>query len=130
MRLGYVIVYVPDVLASVEFYERAFGLTRGFVAESGEYGQMDTGETALGFASEEMGASNLPDGFRAGDLAEAPANVEVGLVDEDVAGAFSHAVQAGATAVAPPAEKPWGQTVAYVRDPDGTLVELASPMGG
>lgn len=28
MKLGYTIVYVPDVQASVEFFERAFGLKR------------------------------------------------------------------------------------------------------
>ena len=40
MKFGYTIVYVPDVLASVEFFERAFGLKRRFVHESG-YGEMD-----------------------------------------------------------------------------------------
>ena len=27
-----------------------------------------------------------------------------------------------------PETKPWGQDVAYVRDPDGNLIELASPV--
>ena len=31
-------------------------------------------------------------------------------------------------AVSPPVAKPWGQIVAYVRDPDGHLVELCSPL--
>jgi hypothetical protein len=26
--------------------------------------------------------------------------------------------------------KPWGQVVSYVRCPDGTLVEICSPVGG
>jgi lactoylglutathione lyase len=38
-------------------------------------------------------------------------------------------VDAGAAPLSAPAIKPWGQTVAYVRDPFGTLVELASPLG-
>ncbi|POA14248.1 glyoxalase, partial [Pseudomonas sp. FW300-N1A1] len=29
-----------------------------------------------------------------------------------------------------PVTKPWGQVVSYVRCPDGTLVELCSPIGG
>jgi len=45
-----------------------------------------------------------------------------------VAGAFARAVAAGATALQPPQAKPWGQTVAYVRAPDGTLVELCTPI--
>jgi len=50
MKFGYTIVYVPDVLASVEFFERAFGLKRRFVHESG-YGEMETGATALASAA-------------------------------------------------------------------------------
>jgi lactoylglutathione lyase len=36
-------------------------------------------------------------------------------------------VEAGAAPVSEPATKPWGQDVAYVRDPDGVLIEIASP---
>jgi lactoylglutathione lyase len=46
-----------------------------------------------------------------------------------VTGAFEHAVASGATPLKAPALKPWGQTVCYLRDPFGTLVELASPLG-
>jgi uncharacterized glyoxalase superfamily protein PhnB len=38
-------------------------------------------------------------------------------------------IEAGAILVAPPKQKPWGQTVAYVRDIDGFLIELCTPMG-
>lgn len=42
---------------------------------------------------------------------------------------FASAIEAGALAVAiaEPVTKPWGQTVAYVRDLNGLLVELATP---
>ena len=43
--------------------------------------------------------------------------------------AFARAVAAGATPLKEPVTKPWGQTVAYVRDLDGFLVELCSPIG-
>jgi catechol 2,3-dioxygenase-like lactoylglutathione lyase family enzyme len=58
VKFGYTIIYVPDVLASVEFFEKAFGLRRRFVLESG-YREMDTGATALASATHELGASNL-----------------------------------------------------------------------
>jgi uncharacterized glyoxalase superfamily protein PhnB len=48
-------------------------------------------------------------------------------VTDEVAAAYERALREGAEAVAPPQSKPWGQEVAYVRDPDGILVELASP---
>ena len=47
---------------------------------------------------------------------------------EDVGAGFERAVEAGASAVSEPQKKPWGQEVAYVLDPDGILIEIASPM--
>ncbi|WP_288587805.1 VOC family protein [uncultured Methylobacterium sp.] len=35
MKLGYVILYVPDLAASVAFYGRAFGLAPRFVQDGG-----------------------------------------------------------------------------------------------
>lgn len=45
-----------------------------------------------------------------------------------VAAAHAQALKAGAIELAAPAAKPWGQVVSYVRCPDGSLVELCSPM--
>ena len=128
MKFGYTILYVKDVTEAVSFYEKAFGLKRRFVDESGQYAEMETGETTLAFAAEELARSNLPGGFRANDPAELPAGVEVAFVTTDVGAAFATAVDAGAVPLAEPKAKPWGQTVAYVRDPDGVLVEIASEM--
>ena len=50
------------------------------------------------------------------------------LVTESVAAAHAKAVSAGARSIKEPLLKPWGQTVSYVRCPDGTLVELCSPI--
>ena len=122
MRFGYTILYVGDVAASVDFYERAFGLERRLLHDSGEYAEMETGATALAFASLGLAAQNVP-GFEHGSAN----GFEVCLVTEDVNGGFARAVEAGATAISEPATKPWGQEVAYVQDPDGVLVELASP---
>jgi uncharacterized glyoxalase superfamily protein PhnB len=46
----------------------------------------------------------------------------------DVPVLFKRAVNAGATTVSEPATKPWGQTVAYLRDNSGHLVELCTPL--
>jgi len=113
----------------VEFYEQAFGLQRGFIHDSGGYAEMATGETKLAFVSIEQAGSVLPGGFTALDPGKPPVGMEIALVTADVAGIFARAVGAGAVGVLEPTEKPWGQTVAYVRDPVGTLVEIASPMG-
>ena len=126
-KLGYVIVYVTDVAATVAFYERAFGLQARFVHESGTYAELETGGTALAFAAESMPA--FPGGFAPNRRSERPAGAEVGLVTDDVDALYKQAVAAGALATLEPTVKPWGQAVAYVRDLDGFLVELCSPMG-
>jgi len=126
VKLGYVIVYVANVGETVRFYEQAFGLTRGFVHESGQYAEMETGQTALAFAHEK--ASTIPLAFTPNRAGNAPAGAEVALVIADPHAAFAKAVAAGAAAVLEPTEKPWGQTVSYVRDLNGFVVELCSPV--
>ena len=39
MKLGYTIIYVPNVAESLSFFESAFGLSRRFLHESGDYGE-------------------------------------------------------------------------------------------
>ena len=127
MKFAYTIIYVPDVLASIEFFEKAFGIKRRFVHESG-YGEMQTGATALAFATHELGSSNLPKGYVEASQSEVPLGMEIALVTDDVAAAHAKAIAAGAVSVKDPLLKPWGQTVSYVRCPDGSLVEICSPV--
>lgn len=58
-----------------------------------------------------------------------PVGLELVFVDEGVEASTNHAVKNGAVLVAAPVEKPWGQTVSYVRSIEGTLIEICSPMG-
>ena len=129
MKLGYIILYVPDVSAAIAFYEKAFGLARRFIHESGTYAELETGTTALAFVEEGAAKEH---GFTVRHLRpkEDAAAIELALVTADVATAYTRAVEAGAEATQPPKQKPWGQTVAYVRDLNGVLVELCSPMEG
>lgn len=128
MKLGYVIVYVGNVEQSLSFFEEAFGIGRRYLHESGMYGELQTGETVLAFASHGLGESNVPGGYVRVD-GEKPVGMEVALVSEDVHAAHRKAVEAGAMEVKAPEAKPWGQVVSYVRCPDGVLVELCTPMG-
>jgi lactoylglutathione lyase len=128
MKFGYTIIYVPDVSASLGFFEKAFGFSRRFLYESGDYGELETGETTLAFASYELGMMNLPSGFIAANTSVQPLGVEVALVTTSVAEDHAQAIALGAAEVKAPESKPWGQIVSYVRCPDGTLVELCSPV--
>lgn len=129
MKFSYTILYVKDVAQSVNFYEQAFGLKQRFIHESGQYAEMDTDTTTLAFAANDLAKSNLPQGFQENSLLNLPTGVEVGFVTDDVAAVFKGAVEVGADIVVEPKVKPWGQTVAYVRDLDGILVSINSPVG-
>ncbi len=129
MKLGYTIVYVPDVAASLAFFEKAFGMERRFLHESGMYGELETGATTLSFAAHAMGDMNFPGGHVHADTSKQPLGFEIALVTDDVAAAHARAVAAGARELAAPMQKSWGQVVSYLRCPDGILVELCTPIG-
>jgi lactoylglutathione lyase len=125
MKLGYTILYVDDVRNTLAFYERAFGLKTRFLHESGDFGELDTGATVLAFSSRQLMTAlgknpGRPD-------VENPV-FEIALVTPDVPAAIEQAVSAGARLIQPPEHMPWGQTVAYVADLDGFLVEICTPV--
>jgi predicted enzyme related to lactoylglutathione lyase len=124
MTLGWVIVYVEEPDAAAAFYERAFGMRVELAV--GEYAQLDTGSTKLAFAAYALGEHNFEGGVR--HAGGQPFNVELALAHADVDGAYARALEAGCESLAAPLDKPQGQRVAYVRDPFGTLVELATPL--
>ncbi len=128
--LGYVILYVQDVAASLSFYEKAFGLTRRlFHDDNGKaYGELETGTARLAFASLALAAEHLKQEITTASPNKPPLGFEIALLSSNVPELFARAVKAGATPVSEPATKPWGQTVAYVRDLNGFLVEICTAM--
>jgi len=133
MKFGHVIIYVEDVLITLAFYEKAFKFERGMVYEENnivDYAELKSGETTIGFASHSLGGMNLKDKYIKISPEGNPMGLEIVFVDEDVAMATTHAVKNGAKLVVKPTEKPWGQTVSYVRAIEGTLICICSPMAG
>jgi lactoylglutathione lyase len=130
IKFAYTILYVQDVTKTVEFYEKAFGFTRKFITPDNDYGELLVGETTLSFASTALAKSNLADGFTESNLSNKPFGIEIGFTTNNVAETIAAAQKAGATIVENPKTKPWGQVVAYVRDIDGFLIEICTPMGG
>lgn len=129
VSLGYVILYVKDVSASLVFYEQAFGLSRRFFNDDKgkAYGELETGAARLAFYSLELAKTQVKE-FVASSPEKMPLGFEIALVTADVPALFARAVKAGATLVSAPEVKPWGQTVACVRDLDGHIVEITSPL--
>ncbi|MCO4773121.1 MAG: VOC family protein [Deltaproteobacteria bacterium] len=128
MQLGYTILYVDDVPATLDAWKAAFGLTERFRTPEGDYGELDTGSTTLSFAGRELGRSHFEqEDIRA--LFDGKAQMfEIGLITDDVPGAYAKAVESGMRTVVEPITKPWGQVVGWVTDHNGILIEIAAPM--
>lgn len=130
VRFGYTIVYVPDVERALAFYSQAFGFERGFVSPDGSYGELVTGSTTLSFASEALGEEHFAHGFLRHSIANPPFGTELAFTTGDVDATIAAALDAGAHLLVPAETKSWGQTVAWVRDPNGVLIEICTPVGG
>lgn len=128
IRFAYTILYVQNVDTAMRFYEKAFGFQRKFITPDEDYGELISGTTTLSFAVHTLAKSNLKEGYTESNLSEKPFGFELGFTSEDVEKTVEAAIQAGATLTEPVKTKPWGQKVAYVRDTEGFLVEICSPM--
>ena|SRR5436190_6788531 len=130
VSLGYVILYVKDVSASLAFYEKAFGLAKRFFHDDAgkAYGELETGATRLAFVSLELAKVSLKQAPVTTSPSSTPQASEIAFVTPDVQAVYARALSAGATAFAEPGQKPWGQVVAHVRDIDGHMVEICSPL--
>lgn len=130
MKFGYTIHYVSNVDNALLFFEKAFGMKRKFITDEKDYGELDTGETTMSFASHGLGKSNFHGGYVSASESKEPLGVEIALITDDVASAHSNAIESGAVELKAPGSKPWGQVVSYVRCPSGILLELCTPIGG
>lgn len=122
----YTILYVNDVEKSIAFYERAFGFKRKFVTPEKDYGEIFSGETTISFAQVGLAKSNLPKGFQQAVPQAKPFGIELGFVVEDVQEVVDQVVACGGACYQPTVVKHWGQTVAYVRDINGFLLEICT----
>jgi uncharacterized glyoxalase superfamily protein PhnB len=130
MKFGYVFIWVDDVTRAVEFYEQVFGVKRRFLTAGvkGLYAEMETGETTLAIADTQEAQELFPGGFYANNPSQAPAALQLSFITDDVIAVYTEALQKGATPQMAPETKPWGQTIARLRDPHGILVSIATPM--
>ncbi|MBN2091464.1 VOC family protein [candidate division KSB1 bacterium] len=124
MNLNYIIIYVANAMKAAEFYEKAFGLKTKFKHKSNMYAEMESGETILAFANNEMLEMNT--GLEA--LKGIKNCFEIAFSTDDVQGAFEKAISNGAKEIKKPEKKPWGQVVGYVQDSFGTIIEICTPM--
>ena len=121
----YVVVVVEDLDRALRFYCDLLGLPLDH--RSGPFAQFATGVTRVALYERRAMAATL------GRELEPPSpdapGFELGFKVDDCDAAFDDLVSGGAAPAVPPTDRVWGQRTAYVRDPDGHLVELAQDLG-
>jgi lactoylglutathione lyase len=120
----YVVLIVEDLDRALNFYTDVLGLQLGH--RSGDFAQLKTGVTRLAFFSREAMGKTL--GFSLKPPSDETPGFEIGFKVQDVDAVFLEIVQKGARAAMRPTIRPWGQRTAYVRDPDGHLIELVQDL--
>jgi lactoylglutathione lyase len=121
----YVVLVVDDLDRSLGFYCDLLGLPLDH--RSGPFAQLATGVTRVALYERPAMAATLGHDLEP-PSPDAP-GFELGFKVEDCDAAFDELVAGGATSAVPPTDRGWGQRTAYVRDPDGHLVELAQDLG-
>ncbi len=120
------VLYARDVERVAGFYERL-----GFQ----EHARMPGGDGAAGFIGLRRGHAELAVTTEASP--RTLAGVEPGpgprhelfVYVSDVDATLTELREAGATVLREPADMPWGERLAFVRDPEDNVVTLAMPAG-
>jgi catechol 2,3-dioxygenase-like lactoylglutathione lyase family enzyme len=123
-NFDYTVLIVDDLDRALAFYVDVLGIELNH--RSGPFAQLKTGDTRLAFY--ERAAMQETLGIPLEPPAENAPGFEIGFYVANVDNAYAELVVSGAKAVTPPADRAWGQRTAYVRDPDGHLVELVEPL--
>ena len=122
--LDYVVLVVADLDRSLAFYTGTLGLPLHHRKD--RYAQISAGTTRLSLYTREAMQETL--GAELATPSPSAPAFELGFKVLDCDAAFAELVAAGAPAVTQPTTRPWGQRTAYVRDPDGNLIELAEDL--
>jgi lactoylglutathione lyase len=116
-RLGHVILFVSDLVASVGFYRDVAGLEHRFT-DAG-YAEFGTGPTRL--ALYERRRAEWLTGH---PVLPGPAG-EIVLIVEDVDAVADALRTRGIPLLGGPADRSWGHRTLHIADPDGFVVEFA-----
>ncbi|MEJ7837178.1 MAG: VOC family protein [Thermomicrobiales bacterium] len=111
------VVTVVDIAKSVEFYKHALGFVSTFRWPADE--SADPEFVTLALENREIGIGNVEAG-----ATPSFSNVELCLEVEDMSAAWTWLIDHGATEVQPPTAQPWGETNAYIADPDGLKIHI------
>lgn len=122
LAMKYIILYVRNVEETMHFYRDILQLPVKMQVDT--YVEFDTGMTTLSFNTRESVRQDI--GLDVAENLMASSTFEIGFVVEDVVATIEHLRQQQVVIVKEPVVKPWGQTVAYITDPDGHFIEICS----
>jgi len=124
MQLAATRIFTDDVDAVLAFYERVTGVAATRLHPL--FGEIRTPSGTLAVAS----TATVP--LLGDDAAEARANrsVAIDFLVDDVDAAYQDLRGVVDTFVNEPTDMPWGNRSLLLRDPDGTLVNLFTPVDG
>ncbi len=130
IQYAYTILYVKEVAQTMEFYQKAFGFEQKMLTPEKDYGEVVSGSTTLAFASLELGNANFKKGFAESKLDMPPFGLELAFTTSEVDELMNQAIAHGAVLLEPSVLKPWGQKVGYLRDINGFILEICTPIKG
>ncbi|MBK3496540.1 VOC family protein [Viridibacillus sp. YIM B01967] len=122
LTMKYVILYVNDFEKSMDFYKGILQLP--VKMQQGTYVEFVTGATTLSINTRKSVKEEI--GLDVPEASVSTQTFEVGFVVEDVPATIEILREQGVTIIKEPVTKPWGQTVAYIADPDGHYIEICS----
>lgn len=122
IKMKYVILYVNDFDKTMNFYHKILGLP--IKMQHGSYVEFDTGAITLSINTRQDVTEIT--GLSVSNEVSSSQTFEVGFVVEDVATTIEELRSKGVPIIKEPVTKPWGQTVAYVADPDGHFIEICT----
>jgi lactoylglutathione lyase len=124
LTMKYVILYVNDFNKTMKFYKEILGLTVKMQHDT--YVEFDTGTTTLSINTRESVKEIIGLEMPTSDIASQ--TFELGFVVDDVVATIEMLRSLDVPIYKEPVTKPWGQTVAYLTDPDGHYIEICSSM--
>ena len=128
IQYAYTILYVRNVSETMEFYKKAFGFEQKLLTPENDYGEIVSGSTTIAFANLELASTNFKKGFQISSMTEKPFGIELAFATMEVEKTMEQAIKNGAELLEDTVTKPWGQKVGYVRDNNGFLIEICTPI--
>lgn len=122
LTMKYIILYVNDFEKTMSFYKDILGLQ--IKMQQDTYVEFDTGVTTLSINTRKSVKEEI--GLDVPELTSSTQTFEIAFVVEDVSATIEKLREQGVQIIKEPATKPWGQTVAYVADPDGHFIEICT----